>query len=224
MASILERMSLIARSELSELRERFEDPEQAINQTIADAMVAYADLKQELGPVSESEAQAKGRLDSLTDEAVRWHRVAGKALTAGNEADARTALSREYDLKKRIEAQQGIYDQVHEVADKLRAQLAAIEDGITGMQAQVSRIKAKEAAVRATTVVGDVSSGSGTLDRLENEKDWQLAEAEGLAEAQRLSTTDPFEELARESERMSADAASAEVEAQLAALREQIQS
>ena len=216
MATTMERIRQIARCEVAELKERFEDPERVINQTIADAMVSYASLRKELPPVTEAEARTKARLDALIDEADRWHQVARKALAAGNEGDARTALSREVDLKGRITAQQGLYDQAHEVADALRAQLAAIEDGITQLQAKMARVKAKDAAARATDVAGTVSGGSGTLDRLEREADWHLAEAEGAAAARRVAEGDPFEEL------LVAGADGGRVDEELAALREQL--
>lgn len=216
MATTMERIRQIARCEAAELKERFEDPERVINQTIADAMVSYASLRKELPPVTEAEARTKARLDVLIDEADRWHQVARKALAAGNEGDARTALSREVDLKGRITAQQGLYDQAHEVADALKAQLAAIEDGITQLQAKMARVKAKDAAARATDVAGTVSGGSGTLDRLEREADWHLAEAEGAAAAKRVAEGDPFEEL------LQAGADGGRVDEELAALREQL--
>lgn len=194
MPGIMERISLIARSEISDLRERYEDPEKAINQTIADAMVVYTSLKQELDPMNAAEAQAKGRLDTLVDEAQRWQRVARKAVAAGNDGDARTALSRKHDLGQRIDAQQAIYDQVHEVAEKLRTQVAAIEDGIARMQAQMARIKGRDAAARATSAANDFSDGTSALDRLEEKSEWELAEAEGLAEARRLAAN-PLEDV-----------------------------
>lgn len=212
MPSIMERISLIARSEMAELRERYEDPEKVINQTIADAMVSYTKLRQELEPVTTAETQARERLEALVDEAERWHRVARKAVAAGNDDDARTALSREYELKERIASRREIYDQAHEVADALRKQLAAIEDGIAQMQAKMARVKGKDAAAQATSVANGVTSGSSALDQLETQADWKLAEAEGLAAARRVAA-DPLADLEQ------APGTTDQVEAELAALR-----
>lgn len=212
MPSIMERISLIARSEMAELRERYEDPEKVINQTIADAMVSYTKLRQELEPVTAAETQARERLEALVDEAERWHRVARKAVAAGNDDDARTALSREYELKERIASRREIYDQAHEVADALRKQLAAIEDGIAQMQAKMARVKGKDAAAQATSVANGVTSGSSALDQLETQADWKLAEAEGLAAARRVAA-DPLADLEQ------APGTTDQVEAELAALR-----
>ncbi len=224
MASIMDRIRMIVRSEASDFVERHEDAEKVINQTIADAMVTYASLRRELEPLVESETQARDRLDTLTNEAERWHNVARKALLAGNEADARTALSREQTTKERIAAQRDIYQQMHEITNKMRAKVAEIEDGINQLQAQSARIKAKEAAAKATSAAGEMSSGLSELDRKEQDADWQLAQAEGQAEAQRI-LEDPFAELERASKMQQATPATvpaSSVDDALAALKAQV--
>jgi phage shock protein A len=216
MASIMERIRMIVRSEASDFVERHEDAEKVINQTIADAMVSYASLKKESSSVFEGELTAQRQVEELRDQAEWWHNVARKALVAGDEADARTALSREQDLKERLTVYQGLYDQAHEVAEKYRKRMAEIEDGISQLQAKMARVKAREAAVRATDVATGVTGGSDALDRLDEQSEWSLAEAEGRAEAQRVAESDPFEELARE------QTSPTGIDEALAALREQI--
>lgn len=233
MASIMERIRLLARTEVGELREKYEDPEKAVNQAIADAMVTYASLKRDSVEVYEAEAQARSRVEQLTHEAERWHKVARKALAAGNEDDARLALSRRQDLLDRLKGPQELYDQAHKVADAFRKRLAELEDGINQLQAKMALIKAKEVTVRATEAAGEVSSSSTgsaaeSLRKQEERLDWGLAEAEGKVEAQRVAETDPFEELLAATQAASQQAPQAathtdtDVDRALAALREQI--
>jgi phage shock protein A len=201
MASIMERIKLLARTEVSELREKYEDPEKAVSQAIAEAMVTYGNLKRDAAEVFEGETQARARVEQLTTDAERWRKVARKALAAGNEGDARLALSRRQDLLDRLEGQQGLYDQAHEVAETFRRRLAELEDGINRLQAKVALIKAKEVTVRATEAAGEVSSSTSdsaaeSLRKREERLDWDLATAEGKVEAQKVAETDPFEELA----------------------------
>lgn len=233
MASIMERIRLLARTEVSELREKYEDPEKAVKQAIADAMVTYASLKRDATEVYEAEAQARSRVEQLTHEVERWHKVARKALAAGNEDDARLALSRRQDLLDRLKAPQELYDQAHKVADAFRKRLAELEDGINQLQAKMALIKAKEVTVRATEAAGEVSSSSTgsaaeSLRKQEERLDWDLAEAEGTVEAQRVAETDPFEELLAATQAASQQAPQAtahtdtDVDRALEALREQI--
>jgi phage shock protein A len=229
----MERIKLLARTEVSELREKYEDPEKAVNQAIADAMVTYASLKRDSVEVYEAEAQARSRVEQLTHEAERWHKVARKALAAGNEDDARLALSRRQDLLDRLKGPQELYDQAHKVAGAFRKRLAELEDGINQLQAKMALIKAKEVTVRATEAAGEVSSSSSdstaeSLRKREERLDWDLATAEGKIEAQKVAETDPFEELLAATQAASQQApqaathADTDVDRALAALREQI--
>ena len=229
MASIMERIRLLARTEVSELREKYEDPEKAINQAIADAMVTYTDLKRDAAEVFEAEAQVRSRVEQLTHDAERWHKVARKALAAGNEDDARLALSRRQDLLDRLKGPQELYDQAHKVADTFRKRLAELEDAIHRLQAKMALIKAKEVTVRATEAAGEASSSSSgsaseTLRKREERLDWDLAEAEGKVEAQKVAEADPFEELLAASQQapQATTHADADVDRALEALREQI--
>lgn len=224
MASIMERIGLIVRSNVTELAERMEDPEKVISQTIADAMVTLTKLRQESGEVFEGETQALRQVEALSDEARRWHNVAKRALAAGNEADARTALSREVTVRERLTRQQGLYDQAHEVAETFRRRMTEIEDGIRQLQAKMALVKAKEATVRATEAATQVASDADVLDQRDQAADWQLAEAEGKAEAQRVAD-DPFAALEAEvaaGRASMADVDDAAVDAALAALRDQL--
>lgn len=223
MTTIAERVRQIALSELADLRERYEDPERVVNQTIADAMVAYADLKKDAPSVLEVERQARERLESLNQEAVRWHRVARKALAAGNETDARTALSRRQDVLDRAAVQQGIYDQAHEVADAFRRRLAEVEDVINRLQSKLALIKAKEATTQATQTATSAGGASDVVRKLEDRADWELAGAEGEAEAHRAASADPFEELRQTQAATQAGADSSSVDEALRKLREQLE-
>ena len=73
------------------------------------------------------------------------------------------------------------------MAETYRRRMAEIEDGISQLQAKMARIKAKEATVRATETASSMAGGSSVLNQRETEADWDLAQAEGMAEAQRVS-------------------------------------
>ena len=51
MATIMERIRNIVQSEVSDFVEKHEDPDKVINQTIADAMVTFTNLRKELEPL-----------------------------------------------------------------------------------------------------------------------------------------------------------------------------
>lgn len=97
MAGIFDRIGMIVKSNLNELLDKFEDPEKIIDQTIIDAVQEYGNMKKTALDVLANETLTKKQLDELKKEAETWHSIAVKALTAGNEADAKKALEKEND-------------------------------------------------------------------------------------------------------------------------------
>ena len=190
MAGIMERMGMLIKSNANALIDKMENPTVIINQTIADAQAELAKMKREASTVLANESQAKARLDSLTKDADKWHGIAKKALAAGNEGDARTALSKEQELRDAIGTQEAVYASAKQASDKLRGRIKEVEDGIRQMQNKAAEIKAKEATAKATAAASAVSSkgytsGSkafDTFNRMEQKADQRLAEAESLAE------------------------------------------
>lgn len=190
MAGIFDRMSLIVRANINELISKFEDPEKLVTQTIADAKVELAKMRESSAEVLANEKRAKKRLDDLLESANKWHEIAGKAVRAGNDDDAREALSREAKFRDDAEAQQAIYDTSKEASDKLRARLREVEDSIREMEHKAELIKAKEATAKATEAANDIAShgvstgGSAfaAFARMEEKADKRLANAEAMSD------------------------------------------
>ncbi len=186
MAGIMERMKTIAKANINELLDKFEDPAKIVDQTITDAKVEYGKVKNESLSVLANESMTKKALDDLMSEADKWHSIAAKALTAGNEADARTALSKENECRAKIAKQQAIYESAKAAADKLRDKLREMEDEIREMESKAAQIKAMAVTAKATKAAAKVSEKSvdrGAFDafaRMEEKAERQLAEAEAL--------------------------------------------
>lgn len=190
MAGIFERMSLIVRANVNELVSRFEDPEKLVTQTIADAKVELAKMRESSAEVLANEKRAKKRLEELTSSADKWHEIAAKAVRAGNDDDAREALSRESKFRDDIAAQETIYATSKEASDKLRARLREIEASIRDMEHKAELIKAKEATAKATEAANDIASQGVTTGgsafaafaRMEEKADKRLATAEAMSD------------------------------------------
>ncbi len=184
MAGILERMATIAKASINDLIDQFEDPEKIIDQTILDATKEYANVKQASLEILANEISAKKELDSLNEEAAKWHTIAGNALKAGNEADARKALEKEEEIKKRITAQAAIYDNAKTAADTIREKLKVMEDEINAMKVKSAEIKAKAVTAKVTKKANDLVSKDTTAGafeafaRMEEKADRELAKAQ----------------------------------------------
>ena len=186
MAGILERMAMIAKSNVNELLDKFEDPQKMVDQAIQDATAEYAKIKEEALSVIGNEKLAKKKLDAIEDEIKEWHGIASAALKAGNEDDARKALEKEGDIKLRHESQQKAYESAKLAAEKVREKLAEMEEEINAMKQKASEIKAKAVTAKAAEAANSVSQmgiDKGAFEafaRMEEKVDQELAKAEAL--------------------------------------------
>ena len=92
MATIFQRISLIIKSNVNDLLDRFEDPEKIINQCITDAKEEYAVMLKDTAVVKGNLTIAKDKLKKIQESRAQWQSIAGKAVKAGNDDDARKAL------------------------------------------------------------------------------------------------------------------------------------
>ncbi|MCC8126234.1 MAG: PspA/IM30 family protein [Clostridiales bacterium] len=186
MAGIFERMSTIIKSNVNDLLSNFEDPEKMIDQTIIDATKEYGKAKEQALNTLANEKLAKKKLDDYNAEADKWHSIAAKALRAGNEGDARSALENESQARAKAEAQEKAYEATKSAADTVRAKLAQMEDQIRQMKAKSDEIKATAAAAKATkaaskvTQMGIDESAFATFARMEEKAHRELAKAQAM--------------------------------------------
>ncbi len=184
MPGIFERATTIIKSNVNDLLNNFEDPEKMINQTIIDATNEYAKAKDDSMDTLAKEKTAKKKLDDLNAEADKWHGIAAKALQAGNEDDAKSALANEQDARAKADAQQTSYEATKQAADTCRAKLAEMEDQINQMKDKADQIKATSAAAKATKAANSVKdikfsdNTESTFNRMEEKANQELAKAQ----------------------------------------------
>ncbi|MEE1496966.1 MAG: PspA/IM30 family protein [Clostridium sp.] len=184
MAGIFDRIGMIVKSNLNELLDKFEDPEKIIDQTIIDAVQEYGSMKKAALDVLANETLTKKQLDELKKEAETWHSIAVKALTAGNEADAKKALEKENDCQTRAASQEAAYEAARQAADTVRGKLRQMEDEINDMKQKAAQIKAKAVTARVTKKAAELTSRDtdrGAFDafaRMKEKADRELARAQ----------------------------------------------
>ncbi len=188
MPGIFERASTIIKSNVNDLLSKYEDPEKMINQTIIDATNEYAKAKEQALTTMANEKTEKKKLDDELAEADKWHGIAAKALQAGNEDDARSALANEQQARAKAENQQKAYDATKQAADTVRAKLSEMEDQINQMKDKADQIKATSAAAKATQSANTVKqmkfsdNTASTFDRMEEKANQELAKAQAMDE------------------------------------------
>ncbi|HIU87766.1 MAG TPA: PspA/IM30 family protein [Candidatus Avilachnospira avistercoris] len=201
MAGIFERMAMIAKSNVNDLLNKFEDPEKMVDQAIADATMEYAKIKEEALSVIANEKIAKKKLEGIAEEVKEWHGIASEALKAGNEDDARKALEKEGEIKVRHEAQKEAYESAKLAAEKVRDKLTEMEEEINAMKQKASEIKAKAVtakAARAANSVSQMGIDKGAFEafsRMEEKVESELAKAEALEDMSKDKIAEEAEDL-----------------------------
>ena len=201
MANIFQRVSLIIKSNINDLLDRFEDPEKIIDQCIVDAKEEYAVMLQDTATVKGNLTVAKKKLDEFTKEESEWMAIAEKAVKAGNDGDAKTALQKAMNAKAQKETQQAVVDKCQIASDKAVDALNSFSEQINAMEMKKNELKSKAIAARSQEKANSLSSKNiaGSLSKFNEmaEKiDADLAAQEAMAEL--TGTTDNAEEDLRE--------------------------
>ena len=111
--AILERFTDIIKANINELLDKCEDPAKMIDQYLRDMTEDLAEVKKETAAVMAEETRAKRMLDDNAAEMKRYEDLARKALTAGNEGDARVFLGKKQQLAEKAASLQTTYDAAH---------------------------------------------------------------------------------------------------------------
>lgn len=188
MANLVERISLIMRSNIDELLSKFEDPAKMIDTAIVDEKERYSKLLNQASETFGNEKRAKKELDDTIAKAKQEHELSIKALEKGNEGDAKAMLLKEQELKKEAEILKTNYEAIKKSADMIRKTLDECRKNIEGMEAKAKEIKAKATATKAINQATSIAqskkdvSVESSFKRLQEKADKEYAEALGKAE------------------------------------------
>lgn len=228
MAGIIKRFKDIMSANINALLDKAEDPEKMIDQYLRDMESDLGKVKAETAAVMAEETRAKRELDECGQEIEKMQRYAEKALTAGNEEDARKFLEKKAQLARNKENCQQVYDSASANAEKMKEMHDKLTKDIASLNERKASIKAKLAAAKAqqrmndlTAKVGNVSvtDGVSAFDRMEAKADRMLDEANAMAELNTPSSEDlSVEDLKKKYD----GGASADVDDELAALKKKM--
>ena len=212
---LLDRISMLVRSNVNDLLDRAENPEKTLDQVIRDMADAITKAKSQ---VAETIAQ-KNLIESNLEQAQRlsneWGTKAQLAVQKGADDLAREALRRkkDYDANAQVYASQ-LASQT-EVTDKLKADLRALqskyEDVVRNREVLIARHRTAQAQqkVQQTAAALQGIDPTSELSRMEEKIRMEEARARASAELNESSLDRRFAQLE----------ADPDVEAELAALK-----
>lgn len=206
MANILSRFGDIISSNINALLDKAEDPAKMIDQYLRKASEDLADVKENTASVMAEEKRCKRMLDECADEVAKYADLAKKALTAGNDDDARAFITK----KQKLESEFAVLKKNHELAyanaEKMRQMHDKLVNDINDLKQRRSNIKATIAVAETQKQVNKAqeaySGASGSIagfERMEEKAQRMLDESMAVAELNQ-KPVDTAEELAKKYE------------------------
>lgn len=194
--------SLIMRSSLTSLREKFENPERMLYQLVVDMEEELEGVRRGVAEAIADEIQMKKRVTRAKQEAAEWARRAADAMGRSDETAARSALKQKISAEQRSETMAAQYAKQVDETIKLKDAVGELQDRINQARQKRTLLVARLSRARSTRKINDA------MDRVHSKSAFaQFAKLEGrvdreeaLSEAyDRLDGRDPdAEQLQRE--------------------------
>jgi phage shock protein A len=225
MANILDRFSTIIKSNINALLDKAEDPAKMIDQYLLDLRENLAEVKKETAGVMAEESRCRRMFEENQRDVDKYDGLARKALSAGNEGDAKVFLAKKLELETKGADLKKVYDTAKENADKMRQMHDKLVSDINSLETRKAAIKAKVAVAKTQEKVNEITSGSekasGTIaafEQMEAKADQMLDQANAMTELNDKKT-DNAESLADKYEKAGS---TAEVDDALAKMKQEL--
>ena len=189
MAGILNRFKDIMSSNINALLDKVEDPMKMIDQYLRNLESDLGKVKAETAAVMAEETKSKRELDECIASINKMQTYAEKALLSGNEADARTFLSKKGELNNKLISIQQTYDIAKENSTKMREMHDKLIKDISQLNTRRDELKAKMAVANTQEKLNKIgSSVNGAIgnmskfDEMEAKINKKLDTANAMAE------------------------------------------
>ena len=202
MAGILSRFKDIMSSNINALLDKVEDPMKIIDQYLRNLESDLGKVKAETAAVMAEETKSKRELDECIDSINKMQTYAEKALLSGNEADARTFLSKKGELNNKLISLQQTYNIAKENSTKMREMHDKLIKDISQLNTRRDELKAKMAVANTQEKLNKIgSSVNGAIgnmskfDEMEAKINKKLDTANAMAELNNSQKEENIEDL-----------------------------
>ena len=187
--SIISRFKDIMSANINALLDKCEDPAKMVDEYLRQVSEELAEVKKETASIMAEEKRAKRLVDENKEQIEKYDNLARKALTAGNEDDARVFLAKKQQYVTNGEDLQKSYDIAHdnaekmrEMHDKLTKDLQTLEQSRRNVKAKVAVAKTQEKMNKITGSMDSASSSMKAFERMEEKADHMLDQVNSMAE------------------------------------------
>ena len=202
MAGILSRFKDIMSSNINALLDKVEDPMKMIDQYLRNLESDLGKVKAETAAVMAEETKSKRELDECIASINKMQTYAEKALLSGNEADARTFLSKKGELNNKLISLQQTYNIAKENSTKMREMHDKLIKDISQLNTRRDELKAKMAVANTQEKLNKIgSSVNGAIgnmskfDEMEAKINKKLDTANAMAELNNSKKEENIEDL-----------------------------
>ena len=223
---IFSRISDIISANLNDMIENIEDPEKMLRQAVREMEMAIDQAKESTAKTMAGQKMIKTELEKNRQQVILWAGRAETAVADGNDELARKAISRKQEHEKLVIALEDEIAEAETTIQKLRHQLSAMQAKLAETKRRLTTLSARkrlaELHSRANEVSKSTSSQSNAFAKFERMREKvEMAEAQADAMRELGCETGANADLTLETEK---EATSAEVEAELAELKEKAKS
>ena len=228
MAGILSRFKDIMSSNINALLDKVEDPMKMIDQYLRNLESDLRKVKAETAAVMAEETKTKRELDECIDSINKMQTYAERALLSGNEADARTFLSKKGELNNKLTSLQQTYDTAKENSTKMREMHDKLIKDISQLNAKRDELKAKMEVANTQEKLNKIgSSVNGAIgnmskfDEMEAKINKKLDTANAMAELNNSQKEENIEDLMAKYDETTKNSSS-EIDNELAELKSKL--
>ena len=186
---IIARFKDIMTANINALLDKCEDPSKMIDEYMRQVTEQLAEVKKETASIMAEEKRTARLVEENKEQIAKYDGLARKALTAGNEGEAKVFLEKKQqyeasgaDLEKSYAVAHENAVKMRQMHDKLTNDLKSLEQRRTNVKAKVAVAKTQE---KINKVTGSMDAASGSMrafERMEEKADRMLDEANAVAE------------------------------------------
>jgi len=204
--ALLDRVSLLLRSNLNDLLDRAEDPEKTIKQLILDMNNQLVAVRTQVAASIADENRLHQHYEENRDKAQEWEEKARLAVEKGEDELAKQALARRNTFQETA-------DGFHAQWQEQTAQVTELKDALSKLQAKVQEAETKrdlliarsrrakaETSIRETLSGLDTTSAASDFERMEDKVEQQEARANALTQLETDSLDEKFQQLEQQSD------------------------
>ena len=184
---IISRFKDIMASNINALMDKWEDPEKMIDQYLRNLEKDLNQIKSETASVMAEEKASKRRLDDCEAEIAKMDEYARKAVTSGDDAAAKSFLSRKADLTSQRDLLQQQYTLACENSIKMKEMHDKVVTDISALKSKRDQLKAKikvaetQKKINNLTGAGSAVGNMSKFDEMEEKINRKLDEADAMA-------------------------------------------